>query len=305
MTKVSDWISGARPKTLPAAIVPVAVGTGVAEFFNAELEGFQFWLRVALALIVALALQIGVNYANDYSDGIRGTDEMRIGPIRLVGQGIAEPTAVKRAAFISFGIAAFAGLILVLLTQAWWLLIVGAIAILAAWFYTGGSNPYGYAGLGEIAVFIFFGPVAVVGTTFVLLGRFSLLSFVLSVAIGLLACALLLTNNLRDISSDIESGKRTLAVQLGDRTTRKLFMSFLAIPYLICGVLGLFALGLPNEFPVGAFLVFVSLPLALVPWTKVRKGARSAELVPVLGLTSLVHIVFGVLLTIGLFISFS
>lgn len=303
MASVTEWIGGARPKTLPAAIVPVAVGTGVAEFLISDLSPLQFWLRASLALIVALALQIGVNYANDYSDGIRGTDEMRVGPIRLVGQGLASATEVRNAAFISFGTAAVAGLILVLLTQAWWLLAVGAIAILAAWFYTGGKKPYGYAGFGEIAVFVFFGPVAVVGTTFVLVGHFSLLAFVLSGAVGLLACALMLTNNLRDISSDIESGKRTLAVQLGDRRTRDVFMACLAIPYLICGVVGLFALGLPNGFPVGAFLVFVSLPLAYLPWSRVNNGARGSDLVAVLGLTGLVQIAFGVLLTIGLLLS--
>lgn len=303
LASVSEWIGGARPKTLPAAVVPVAVGTGVAHFLVSDLGPFQFWLRVVLALVVALGLQVGVNYANDYSDGIRGTDEMRVGPVRLVGQGLAQPTEVRNAAFSAFGIAALAGLGLVVLTQAWWLLIIGAVAILAAWFYTGGKNPYGYAGLGEIAVFIFFGPVAVVGTTFVLVGHFSLIAFLLSGAIGLLACALMLTNNLRDISSDIESGKRTLAVQLGDRRARDVYMACLAIPYLICGVVGLISLGLPTGFPVGVFLVFISLPLAYIPWSRVHNGARGSELVSVLGLTSLVHVFFGALLTIGLFVS--
>lgn len=303
MASVSEWIGGARPKTLPAAVVPVAVGVGVANFLISDLSPIQFWLRAILALVVSLGLQIGVNYANDYSDGIRGTDEMRVGPIRLVGQGLAEPVQVRNAAFISFGIAAAAGLILVILTQAWWLLAVGAVALLAAWFYTGGKRPYGYSGFGEIAVFLFFGPVAVVGTTFVLVGHLSLIAFLLSGAVGLLACALMLTNNLRDISSDIESGKRTLAVQLGDRRTRDVYLACLAIPYLICGVIGLFALGLPHGFPIGVLLVFVSLPLAFLPWRPVNRGARGSELVGVLGLTSLVHVFFGVLLTVGLFIS--
>lgn len=303
MATVGEWIGGARPKTLPAAIVPVAVGAGVADFLISDLAPWQFWLRTILALVVALGLQIGVNYANDYSDGIRGTDEMRVGPVRLVGQGLAEPKEVRKAAFICFGTAAVAGLILVILSQAWWLLAVGALAILAAWFYTGGKKPYGYAGLGEIAVFFFFGPVAVVGTTFVLVGHIALVALWLSFAVGLLACALMLTNNLRDISSDIESGKRTLAVQLGDRRTRDLYKLFMTLPYLICAAVGLLGIGLPGGFPKGVFLVFVSLPLVYLPWSSVHQGARGSDLVRVLGLTSLVYVFFGALLTIGLFIS--
>lgn len=303
MATVTEWVGGARPKTLAAAIVPVAVGTGVADFLISDLSSFQFWLRAILALIVALGLQIGVNYANDYSDGVRGTDEMRVGPVRLVGQGLAKPTDVRKAAFICFGTAAVAGLVLVILSQSWWLLAVGALAILAAWFYTGGKHPYGYSGLGEIAVFVFFGPVAVVGTTFVLVGHLSLVALWLSCAVGLLACALMLTNNLRDISSDIESGKHTLAVQLGDKRTRDVYMLTLAFPYLICAAIGLLGIGLPSGFPKGVFLVFVSLPLAYLPWSSVHQGARGTELVKVLGLTSLVYVFFGVLLTIGLFLS--
>lgn len=303
MSQVSQWIGGARPRTLPAALVPVAVGAAIAYFLVTNLEPWQFVLRTILALVVSFGLQIGVNYANDYSDGIRGTDENRVGPIRLVGQGLAKPNDVKRAAFISFGVAALAGLILVLITQAWWLLLVGLVAIAAGWFYTGGSRPYGYSGYGEFAVFFFFGPVAVTGTTFVLVGHIAMIALILSIPIGFLATALLVTNNLRDIPTDVVSGKKTLAVQLGESRTRELYTLCLVISYAICTLVGLLGLGLPQAFPLGALAVLASLPIAYIPWRQVANGARGRDLVRVLGQTSAVQIFFGLLLVIGLVIS--
>jgi 1,4-dihydroxy-2-naphthoate octaprenyltransferase len=215
----SQWIDGARPRTLPAALSPVIAGSGIAAFEDA------FDLRLALlCLVVALALQVGVNYANDYSDGIRGTDAERVGPVRLVGSGTVSPAAVRAAAFAGFAVAAMAGLGIVLLTGLWWLLLVGAASIAAAWFYTGGRNPYGYRGLGEVFVFVFFGLVAVAGTTFVQAGRITGATLAAAVAIGLLACAILVANNLRDLRGDVAAGKATLATRLGDRGTRWFFL---------------------------------------------------------------------------------
>ena len=212
----SQWLHGARPRTLPAAVAPVLAGTGVAAYVDAAV-----WWKAALALVVSLALQVAVNYANDYSDGIRGTDDSRVGPLRLVGSGTASPGAVKRAAFLAFGVASVAGLVLAV-TTAWWLVAVGIVCMVAAWFYTGGANPYGYLGLGEVMVFVFFGLVAVVGTTYVQTETFECAALYAAIGIGALACAILVANNLRDIPTDTESGKRTLAVVLGDGRTRVL-----------------------------------------------------------------------------------
>ncbi len=217
MTSPAHWLAGARPRTLPAAVAPVLAGTGVAAY-DAE----AVWWKALLALVVALALQVGVNYANDYSDGIRGTDDDRVGPLRLVGSGLASPRAVKLAAFAAFGVAGVAGLVLAA-TTAWWLVAVGLLAILAAWFYTGGSTPYGYHGLGEVMVFVFFGLVAVLGTTYVQTEAFAWAALYAAVGIGALACAILVVNNLRDIPTDAEVGKRTLAVRLGAERTRGLY----------------------------------------------------------------------------------
>jgi 1,4-dihydroxy-2-naphthoate octaprenyltransferase len=210
------WVAGARPRTLPAAVVSVAVGTAAA--FS---QSGVVWWRAAAALVVSLAVQIGTNYANDYSDGIRGTDDVRVGPVRLVASGLKPAPAVKRAAFLSFGVAAVAGLALAL-AVAWWLVLVGAACFAAGWFYTGGSKPYGYAGLGELAVFVFFGVVATAGSAFVHTGHVTLLALGASVPVGALATALLVVNNLRDIPTDTAAGKRTLAVRLGDGETRVL-----------------------------------------------------------------------------------
>jgi 1,4-dihydroxy-2-naphthoate octaprenyltransferase len=209
MATAAHWVAGARPRTLSAAIAPVFVGSAAA----AALDGFVWW-KALLSLVVALALQVGVNYANDYSDGIRGTDADRVGPFRLVGSGAVPATQVRTAAFVCFGIAAAAGLVLAV-TSAWWLVLVGAAALAAAWFYTGGAKPYGYRGLGEVAVFVFFGLVAVLGTTYVQAGRISSAALAGGVAVGALACAILVVNNLRDIHTDRVAGKRTLAVVTG------------------------------------------------------------------------------------------
>lgn len=229
MTSREVWIAGARPKTLGAAIAPVIVGTAFAGY-DAELVNFS------LALIVALALQIGVNYANDFSDGVRGTDDDRVGPIRLVGSGLAKPEAVKRAALLSFSIAALAGLILSARTE-WYLLIIGALAIIAAWTYTGGPKPYGYQALGEVSVFIFFGLVATLGTYFVQVGSISLPVILAAISMGLLATAILNVNNLRDLERDERSGKRTLAVRLGAARTRTLYRLTIFLPLLLSLVL--------------------------------------------------------------------
>ena len=239
MTTAAQWVAGARPRTLPAAVSPVIVGTAVALW-----DGGAVWDRALLALVVALALQVGVNYANDYSDGVRGTDAERVGPVRLVGQGLAPPGAVKRAALLSFAVAGLAGLVLVLLSQLWVLLLVGAAAILAAWTYTGGPRPYGYAGLGEVFVFVFFGLVAVAGTAAVQVGFVSALAWLGGVGVGALTCAILVANNLRDIPGDTVAGKRTLAVRIGDPATRRLYAALvgvgLAVPALV-GALGMLA----------------------------------------------------------------
>jgi 1,4-dihydroxy-2-naphthoate octaprenyltransferase len=300
MTTTSQWIAGARPRTLPAAIVPVAIGTATAGYVAPTLSLVDFWFRALLALIVSLALQVGVNYANDYSDGIRGTDEVRVGPVRLVGQRLASPGDVKRAALLAFAVAALAGMLLILLTQAWWLIIIGLLAIAAGWFYTGGPRPYGYAGMGEIFVFVFFGVVAVTGTTFVITERIEPLAVVLSVAVGLLACALLVINNLRDIPGDTAAGKHTLAVRLGDPTTRKVYGLCLVVPFGIVALVGLGGIGLISAFPAGCLITVVALPACLIPWRAVAGGARGPALIPVLVWTGRIQLMFGLLLTVGI-----
>ena len=286
MATASQWVEGARPRTLPAALAPVAVGTGAA-----AAEGDAVWSRAALALVVALALQVGVNYANDYSDGVRGTDADRVGPFRLVGSGAAQPGAVKRAAFAAFGVAAVAGLVLALLTSLW-LLLVGVLAIVAAWLYTGGSKPYGYRALGEVAVFVFFGLVAVTGTAYVQLERVPPLAVVASVPVGMLACALLVVNNLRDIPTDRVAGKRTLAVVLDDRRTRVLYDVLLLAPFPV-------AAALATRHPYAA-LALLPVPLAVAPLRRVAGGARGRDLIAVLQDTGRIQLAYGLLLGLGL-----
>ena len=286
MTAAKYWVAGARPRTLPAAVVPVAVGSGVA----AQYDDFIAW-RAGLALVVALALQIGVNYANDYSDGIKGTDEHRVGPIRIVGSGLAAPKKVLFAAWLSFFVAGVAGLVLAIVVS-WWLLALGAAAIAAAWFYTGGSRPYGYHGLGEISVFVFFGLGAVLGTAYVQMERLSWLSLAAAVPVGLIACALLVINNLRDIPTDEIAGKRTLAVVIGDRRTRALYTLCVLLPYLG-------AIVIATSAPLAA-LTILAVPLAILPARQVLQGAVGRDLIAVLGQTGRFQLGFGLLLTVGL-----
>ena len=285
-----DWLAGTRPRTLPAAVVPVFIGTGVAFGYGK----FSPW-RAVLALVVALALQIGVNFANDYSDGIRGSDERRVGPTRLVAAGLARPKQVLAAAFACFGVACVAGLVLAIFTS-WWLILVGAAAVAAGWFYTGGSHPYGYRGFGEIAVFAFFGVAAVAGTAYVQLVRFTWLELVAAIPAGLLSCALLMINNLRDIDSDAEVGKRTLAVMLGDARSRTVYVASLLVPFAV-------ALAMTPVRPLAALTV-VALPLAFGPIKAVRSGASGRALITALGQTGRLQLVFGAALTIGLAVRF-
>jgi len=288
MATPAQWWEGARPRTLPAAIAPVAVGSGVAAF-----EGSFLAAQALLALVVALSLQVGVNYANDYSDGVRGTDEERVGPVRLVASGAAEPTAVKRAALGMFGVAAVAGLVLVLWTQAWWLLLVGVAAIVAAWYYTGGRSPYGYRGLGELSVFVFFGLVAVTGTAFVQTEQLTALAFVSAVPVGLLASALLVVNNLRDRPTDEAVGKATLAVRLGDRGTRWLYLAMMLLA-LAGGVL------VAVVWTEWALLTLLAVVPGLPPVGAVLRGATGRALIVALRDTGRTQLLFGLTLAVGL-----
>jgi 1,4-dihydroxy-2-naphthoate octaprenyltransferase len=281
------WVLGARPRTLPAAIVPVAVGAAAAVG-----EPGAVWWRAGLALVVSLALQIGTNYVNDYADGVRGTDDVRVGPVRLVASGLATPGQVKRAALVAFGVAGVAGAVLAL-TVSPWLFALGAVSMVAGWAYTGGPRPYGYLGLGEVFVFVFFGLVATAGTTFVVLGRSTGLAWYVGVPVGCLACALLVVNNLRDIPTDSRTGKRTLAVRLGDRRTRWLYLALVAVPYVAVPPLG--AMGRPV-----AALAFVSVLIVRRPVQRVVEGVRGRDLIPVLAETGKVQLVYGLLLAVGL-----
>ncbi len=282
MASPAQWLAGARPRTLPAAVAPVLAGTGIALW-----EREAVWWKALLALAVALLLQVGVNYANDYSDGIRGTDADRVGPMRLVGSGAASPRAVKLAAFATLGAAGLVGLVLAA-TTAWWLVAVGAVAILAAWFYTGGARPYGYAGLGEVMVFVFFGLVATVGTTYVQTERFVLGSLWAAIGVGALTCAILVANNLRDIPTDREAGKRTLAVRLGEDRTRHLYGLLLDLAAVV-----LVGVALTTSWYVllalaAAVPAFKALDLVL------GDRATGAALVPVLQHTGLATLLYGV-----------
>jgi 1,4-dihydroxy-2-naphthoate octaprenyltransferase len=287
MATPAQWIAGARPRTLPAAVAPVLAGTGVAAFLDQAV-----WWKALLALVVATALQVGVNYANDYSDGIRGTDADRVGPLRLVGSGVASPGAVKRAAFTCFGVAAVVGLVLAVST-AWWLVLVGAACIVAAWFYTGGKRPYGYHAWGEVMVFVFFGLVAVTGTTYVQTGTFPLASLFAAVGIGALACAILVANNLRDVPTDAEVGKRTLAVVLGDEQTRYLFAFLVALAVIAL-------VGVVLETTLLALVAAVFLVPAGRATRLVLGGTAGRALVPVLQRTGTAELVYGAGIFLGL-----
>jgi len=322
---VQRWVLGARPRTLPAAIVPVMVGAAAARALSARSHvhvvihrGSHFfgsftvsvgprlnswWFAVA-ALAVALAIQVGTNYANDYSDGIRGTDDVRVGPVRLVASGLASPAAVKRATLACFGVAGVIGLALAAATS-WWVLVVGAACLAAGWFYTGGPRPYGYSGLGELFVFVFFGLVATVGTYYVQTLRLDEpVVWVAAVMVGLLATALLLANNLRDISTDTASGKRTLTVRVGRRAGGWLYVACVTVPFA-----GVLAWGLVSvtgavhaSRPGIAFLPLVALPLAVAPARVVTSAADGRALLPVLAATGRLQLVFGVVLSVALWL---
>ena len=329
MATPAEWIAGARPRTLPAAVAPVLAGTGVAAWFYEPV-----WWKAALALVVSLALQVAVNYANDYSDGIRGTDDDRVGPMRLVGSKKASPGAVKRAMLIAFGVAGVAGIVLALAT-AWWLIAVGLVCVVAAWFYTGGSKPYGYLGLGEVMVFVFFGLVATIGTTFVQGPRFSvdgdfgwfayrplrsldclrgvdmdqpysciaagphgwfIPALLAGIAIGALACAILVANNLRDIPTDTVAGKMTLAVRLGDHRTRGLYAALVSAAF---GAL----FGVATLTSWWALLGLIYLVPALQGVRTVTSGATGPGLIPVLQKTGIAELLLGVGVFAGLLIA--
>ena len=286
MAEAREWLAGTRPRTLPAAVVPVLIGSGVALGY-----GKFSWWRALLALVVALALQVGVNFANDYSDGVRGSDERRVGPVRLVAAGLAPPRQVRSAAFGCFFVAGVAGLALAAVTS-WWLVAVGAGCIAAAWFYTGGPKPYGYSGLGEVFVFVCFGVVAVAGTAYVQMKALSWLGLAASVPAGLLACALLMVNNLRDIGTDTLAGKRTLAVMLGDARSRVAYVLTLLVPFGVAALLAFFR-------PL-TLLTALALPLAQPPVRSVRAGASGPALIKALGQTGRLQLAFGIAFTIGL-----
>ncbi|MEO8518372.1 MAG: 1,4-dihydroxy-2-naphthoate polyprenyltransferase [Dermatophilaceae bacterium] len=287
MATLSQWVEGARPRTLPAAVSPVLVGTGAAYALGRGDSAMAL-----LALLVSLTLQIGVNYANDYSDGIRGTDQERVGPVRLVGQGLARPDNVKLAAMAFFGCAALFGLALVALSGAFFLLLVGAASIAAAWYYTGGKKPYGYSGLGEVFVFVFFGLVATLGTTYTQAGTLSLASVAGAVGVGAIASAILVANNLRDIPTDTSHGKGTLAVRLGATRTRTLYAALLTVA-LLCGLV----VGAAHP---PALIALLSFALALPLVRRVLGGAVGKDLVPVLSGTGRFELVYAVLLAVGL-----
>ena len=287
MATVADWLEGARLRTLPASVAPVVLGTGAA----AQIGGAHLG-RALLAAVVALALQVGVNFANDYSDGVRGTDDVRTGPPRLTGGGKTPARTVKLAAFGCFGLAAVAGLALVAWAGVWWFLVVGAAAVVSAWYYTGGKNPYGYLGLGEVFVFVFFGLVATAGTTYTQALAVPWTAWAGACGVGLIACALLMVNNIRDIPTDAVAGKRTLAVRLGDRAARRAYLGLLAVPLalgLLCALVSPLAFGV----------------LVLVPWVvalsrPVLAGARGRDLIRVLAGTGRLELAYGVLLGVAL-----
>jgi len=281
------WVLGSRPRTLPAAVVPVMVGAACASADS------PVWWRVSLALLVSLTLQVGVNYANDYSDGIKGTDADRVGPLRLVGSGVASASSVKGAAFIAFGVAGVAGLSLAFMTT-FWLLLVGACAIVAAWTYTGGPRPYGYAGLGEVFVFVFFGVVATVGTQYVMSETLTTPGWVASIAVGAYACALLVVNNLRDIPGDTEVGKRTLAVKMGDARTRQFFAVLVVLATGSIVWVGVITQPVAMAGLVGVIATRPAL-------NDIAKGLKGRDLIPVLGAVGRAQLILAVTFTAGIY----
>jgi len=289
------WYLGARPRTLAAAAVPVVVGTALGHRVNDAVATGQstIWWRAACALVVALGVQIGTNYANDYADGLRGTDEVRVGPTRLVAAGLASPSAVRAAALVSFGVAAIAGIALAAATS-WWLIAVGAACFAAGWFYTAGPLPYGYLGLGELFVFVFFGLVATMGSAYVQVGHVTLVSLAAAIPVGFLATALLEANNLRDVAGDARAGKRTIAVRLGRARAGWLYTGT-----LIGAAAGVCVLAYWRPW---ALLALAAAPLAVGPVRLVHGGAEGRALLPVLGATARLQLVVGALLTVGILV---
>ncbi|WP_104180696.1 1,4-dihydroxy-2-naphthoate polyprenyltransferase [Arthrobacter sp. B0490] len=290
MATAAQWLEGARPRTLPMAFAPVIIGSAAA--FG--LGSFKP-VNAVLAVLVSVLLQVGVNYANDYSDGIRGTDDERVGPLRLTGSGVARPGQVKAAAFICFGLAVLAGLALIVLSQAWLLLLVGVGCIAAAWGYTGGKNPYGYLGLGDLFVFVFFGLVATLGTTFTQADRLGAAAWIGAISTGLIAMALLMANNVRDIPTDSAVGKRTLAVRLGDTPARISYVMMLAAAILL-------PLSLTPDYP-WVLLVLLLVPACLMPSRLMLKGSKRESLIPVLKQTGLINLGFSILFATGIVVS--
>ena len=286
----AQWIKGARLRTLPAAIAPVLIGSAAAF----EMDSFLLFNAI-LAALVALLLQVGVNFANDYSDGIRGTDDDRVGPLRLVGSGAAKPEHVKRAAFGAFAAAMVFGLILVVITQSWWLILVGLGCVMAARGYTGGKNPYGYMGLGDMFVFVFFGLVATLGTTYTQAGQINLPAIIGAIGTGLIATALLMANNVRDIPTDMQAGKKTLAVRLGDKHARESYVLMLAVAILLVVIL---APGRP-----WMLIVLLLIPACLMPAWLMINGRKRKSLIPVLKQTGLINLGYSLLFSVGLILS--
>ncbi|GAA3324406.1 1,4-dihydroxy-2-naphthoate polyprenyltransferase [Paeniglutamicibacter sulfureus] len=288
MATIAQWVEGARLRTLPIVIAPVIIGTAAA----VDTTGKPAWLEAILALVVGLLLQVGVNYANDYSDGIRGTDDVRVGPLRLTGSGLAKPTTVRNAAFACFGLAGIVGAFLVVSTASWPLLLVGLAAIFAAWGYTGGKNPYGYRGLGEVFVFIFFGLVATLGTAYTQAHQLTLPAYIGAVGTGLIATALLMANNIRDIPTDKEVGKMTLAVRLGDPAARISYVMMLTLAILLPLVM--------VSTHAWMWLVLLTVPLCVLPsWTVLRNHEPGA-LIPVLKQTGIINLVYAALFTVAI-----
>jgi 1,4-dihydroxy-2-naphthoate octaprenyltransferase len=286
---IKNWITGARVRTLPLAVAPIVLGSASADL----VDRFDPLLAL-LALLVALLLQIGVNYANDYSDGIRGTDANRVGPLRLTGSGLVRPQAVKFAAALTFGLAALAGLVIVLLTGQWWLIAVGILCIIAAWYYTGGKSPYGYAGLGEIAVFIFFGLIATVGTAYIQILQIDAMAVLLGINFGFYATAVLLVNNIRDAATDRESGKNTLSVRIGVKASKWLFGALLILPVI-------FNLFLAAIYPA-TIIGIANLMLVFPAFMAGVRGKTAKDYISALKLTSFAGLGFGLLVGLGLFV---
>jgi len=287
MASLGLWVKGARLRTLPLALAPVVLGTGSAVLAGA----FDLGLAL-LALVVALSLQIGVNYANDYSDGVRGTDDVRVGPARLTGSGAVEAHLVKRAAFVSFGVALLVGALIILLSGLWWFVAIGACAVVAAWLYTGGPKPYGYAGLGEVVVFVFFGLVATTGTAAIMIGEIPLEAWLTGSAAGFLAAAVLLVNNIRDIEQDTVAGKRTLAVRMGRKPATWLLIVLLLMPYAILAALSLMFFFAP--------VVFITSVLTGVIIVIVVAAKTPRELVTALGLMTMNALLYAVGLALAI-----